>query len=101
MKAKHEPAQSRSTHFACHAPEARAVFISGTFNDWKADASPMIKDSKGDWSVALDLPPGRHEFKFVVDGVWYCEPGREEGVRGEEDRVPNPFGTLNRVIEVP
>lgn len=100
MRTKHAPEQTRSTHFACHAPEAQAVFLAGTFNDWKQDATPLAKDGEGDWGVALDLLPGRHEFKFVVDGVWCCEPGREEVTDGCADRVPNPFGTMNRVIEV-
>lgn len=100
MKNKSERDQSRATRFACHAPEARATFLAGTFNGWKPDATPMIKDGKGDWGVALDLLPGRYEFKFVVDGVWCCEPGRQEAGEGGADRVPNPFGTMNRVIEV-
>jgi 1,4-alpha-glucan branching enzyme len=101
MKTKHERQQSRSTRFACHAPEAKAVFLTGTFNDWKTDATPMTKNGQGNWSVTLDLPQGIHEFKFVVDGIWCCEPGREEGLDGGTGRVPNPFGTMNRVIEVP
>lgn len=47
----------------------------------------------------MNLSPGRHEFKFVVDGEWCCEPGcngRDQGPKC----VPNPFGTMNRVIEV-
>ena len=98
MKTKREHA--RSTRFSCHAPEARAVFLAGTFNGWKPDDTPLIKNGQGDWSVTLELPPGRHEFKFVVDGAWCCEPGQEERKEGGTDRVPNPFGTMNRVIEV-
>jgi 1,4-alpha-glucan branching enzyme len=100
VKTKHKPEPSRATRFACHAAEARAVFLAGAFNDWKADATPMVKDSRGDWSITMDLPPGRYEFKFVIDGVWCCEPGGQEVFEGAADRVPNSLGTMNRVIEV-
>ena len=61
----------------------------------------MTKDAEGNWSVAVDLKPGRYEFKYVVDGVWWCcEPGSDEPQPGQAGCVPNSFGTMNRVIEV-
>jgi 1,4-alpha-glucan branching enzyme len=96
--AKHPKA--KATAFSCHAPEARAIFLAGTFNDWNTGATPLTKDADGNWAVALELPPGRHEFKFVVDGVWCCEPGCDGTNRDCPKCVPNPFGTMNRVIEV-
>jgi hypothetical protein len=46
------------------------------------------------------LPPGRYEFKFVVDGAWCCEPGCEGPHHGCPKCVPNSSGTMNRLIEV-
>ncbi|MBX9792603.1 MAG: glycogen-binding domain-containing protein [Pirellulales bacterium] len=89
-----------STVFRCCAPDARAVFVAGTFNQWSADATPMAKNVDGNWSAAVDLKPGRYEFKYVVDGVWCCEPGGDEPQPGQAGFVPNSFGTMNRVIEV-
>ena len=60
----------------------------------------MIKDAKGNWDVAVALPPGHHEFKFVVDGVSCCEPGCEGPHQGCPKCVPNESGTMNRFIEV-
>jgi hypothetical protein len=96
------PAQERpaATKFECLAPAARAIFLAGTFNGWNAKATPMTKDAKGNWDVALALPPGRHEFKFVVDGAWCCEPGCEGPHQGCPKCVPNSSGTMNRFIEV-
>jgi hypothetical protein len=96
------PAQERpaATKFACLAPAARTVFLVGTFNGWDAKATPMIKDPEGNWDVALALPPGRHEFKFVVDGVSCCEPGCEGPHHGCLKCVPNSSGTMNRFIDV-
>ncbi len=52
---------------------AKEVHLAGTFNQWSVLATPMKKSSKG-WMVTLDLPPGQHLYKFVVDGKWYLDP---------------------------
>ncbi|MCI0456026.1 MAG: glycogen-binding domain-containing protein [Gemmataceae bacterium] len=100
MTKKHEPKQAHSTRFACHAPAVQAVFLAGTFNGWKPDATPMAKDGEGEWSVSLKLPPGRYEYKFVVDGHWCCEPGCDDRTYQGSGCVVNEYGTQNRVIEV-
>ena len=100
MTKKHEAEQARSTQFVCHAPDEKGVFLAGTFNDWNPKSTPMAKDAKGQWVAVLDLKPDRYEFKFVVDGVWCCEPGCDGTNRNCPKCVPNAFGTMNRVIEV-
>lgn len=100
MSKSNEQARVKPTAFMCHAPAAQQVFLAGTFNDWKPDVTPMVKGADGDWSASLKLSPGRYEFKFVVDGVWCCEPGSEDGTDQRPDCVPNEFGTMNRAIEV-
>ena len=86
-----------STVFTFDAPHASKVFLAGDFNSWNPDATPLARARGGRWSVALELPRGRHEYKFVVDGEWACEPGCE---RGSGKCVPNAFGTKNSVVEV-
>jgi hypothetical protein len=39
------------------------------------------------------LPPGRHEYKFVVDGQWLPDPNAQANAF-------NAYGTLNSVVEV-
>lgn len=91
--------ETTTTQFRCHAPEAAAVFLAGSFNDWSTDAVALTKDERGNWEGTLELPPGRHEFKFVVDGQWCCEPNCHAS--GECPKcVPNDFGTMNRFIDV-
>ncbi len=97
MSKAHKQQTSCATRFTCNAPSAQAVFLAGTFNGWDPAATPMIKDAKGNWDVAVALPPGRYEFKFVVDGDWCCEPGCEGTNRDCPKCVPNPFDTMNRV----
>jgi 1,4-alpha-glucan branching enzyme len=91
---------TETTVFRCRAPEAQTVFLAGSFNQWNAGATPMAKDAEGNWSVAVDLKPGRYEFKFVVDGAWCCEPGHDTPHHDCTNCVPNPFGTVNHVVEV-
>lgn len=93
--------KTKPVQFSCNAPKAKAVFVAGSFNDWKADAVPLHPDlPNGTWTGTVPLPPGRHEYKFVVDGQWCCEGGCEHEYRGCPKCVPNDFGTMNRVLEV-
>ena len=92
--------RSRAVAFACRATTAQAVYLSGTFNGWSSRATPMRKDEEGHWSVSVRLPPGRYEYKLVVDGEWRCETACSSDLESH-DCVPNGFGTTNRVLEVP
>lgn len=44
------------------------VQLSGDWNDWKA--IQMFHEGGGMWSVVTPVPPGAHEFKYIVDGEW-------------------------------
>lgn len=92
------PGRRVSFHLA--APGACAVFVAGTFNDWSPTALPMCRTEAGDWVAEVLLAPGRHECNFVVDGAWCCGPDGEEPPSDGSPCVANPFGTMNRVIEV-
>jgi 1,4-alpha-glucan branching enzyme len=83
--------KAKSVEFKFFAPSARKVSIAGTFNKWKAD--PARKDSRGNWSTKLSLTPGRHEYKFIVDGNWVNDPRCLSC-------IPNSFGSQNCVVEV-
>lgn len=73
--------------------EARAVCIAGSFNDWRPDAAPMVALGDGLWVKELTLPPGRYEYRFVVDGVWVDDPKAKEV-------APNPHGGVNGVLTI-
>ncbi|MBN1827397.1 MAG: glycogen-binding domain-containing protein [Candidatus Eisenbacteria bacterium] len=53
---------------------AGQVSLAGAFNDWNTMANPMTRGEGGVWSVTVDLPEGKHEYKFVVDGQWVPDP---------------------------
>ena len=54
----------------------------------------MIALGNGRWLKELALPPGRYEYRLVVDGQWIDDPLAKEF-------VPNPHGSRNGVIVVP
>ena len=98
---KMKKARAKTVELSCHAPEAKSVFVAGTFNDWKPDATPLHNHlPNGRWAVTLPLPRGHHEYKFVIDGQWCCESGSEGESSDSPGFVPNGFGTMNRVLEV-
>jgi len=79
--------------FAVVDPGARQVSLSGDFNDWSPDATPMKLRQEGRWEATVQLAPGRYQYKFVVNGHWIPDPQARE-------TVWNQHGTLNSVIEV-
>jgi serine protease AprX len=50
------------------APQARSVSVVGDFNDWQPSASPLVTVRSGWWHGMLALPPGRHHYRFWVEG---------------------------------
>jgi peroxiredoxin len=59
------------------ADGTKAVYLAGTFNDWKPTALKMDgPDGSGRFETKLTLEPGHHEYKFVLDGTRYRhDPG--------------------------
>ncbi len=55
---------------------ARRVALVGDFNGWDERATPMVqRGDDGAWSARVPLPPGRHQYAFVVDGTrWLVDP---------------------------
>ncbi len=90
----------KPVEFSCRAPNANVVFLAGGFNGWNADTPPLARQEDGNWSAVVPLPNGHHEYKFVVDGQWCCEPGCERQYPGCPKCAPNGFGTVNRIVQV-
>lgn len=90
----------REIRFQCVAPRAQSVCLVGAFNAWSPTATPMEVGQTDEWHASVKLPPGIYEYKYIVDGIWCCEPGFADEHYTGEDAVPNAFGTKNRVIEV-
>ncbi len=49
-------------------PQADKVCIAGEFNNWNTRATPMKKLKSGDFSITLELEPGRkYQFRYLID----------------------------------
>lgn len=69
--------------------DAKTVFLSGDFNGWSPNAYPMKKEGN-EWVMAVHLVPGKHLYKFVVDGKWIIDPANslwEENEHGSGNSV--------------
>jgi hypothetical protein len=71
--------------------EATIVILSGSFNNW--NQSQFIFGREGDeWICRIDLEPGGHTYKFIVDGNWLLDPANADT---EEDAA----GNVNSVLQ--
>ncbi|MGA9449733.1 MAG: glycogen-binding domain-containing protein [Verrucomicrobiia bacterium] len=81
--------------FVLELPEAQEVCLYGDFSGWPTAGLRLIRRSQnGRWEKRLMLPPGRYEYKCVVDAEWIHDPHASQN-------VPNPGGSLNPVLEAP
>jgi 1,4-alpha-glucan branching enzyme len=81
-----------TVRFVLVAPDAKEVSLAGTFNQWDAHATPLVRSgASGVWTATLTLPPGQHQYAFVVDGQrWVPDPGAPA--------VDDGFGRRNSVL---
>jgi 1,4-alpha-glucan branching enzyme len=86
-------AATKSAEFKLYAPQAKGVSVAGNFNNWSTKKLSAKKDPRGNWTVNVNLKPGRYEYKFFVDGSWLTDP--RNGMT-----VTNSFGSQNSIMEV-
>ena len=60
--------------FTVKADQVREICLAGDFNQWKVCDAPLMRVGEGVWSITIDLPRGRHEYMFVIDGKWVTDP---------------------------
>lgn len=91
--------------FRYKAPAARKVNLAGEFNNWVGtvgtgrvdpNIDPMSDpDGDGIWEISLRLPPGRYQYKFLIDQIdWQEDPGNPE-------TTDDNFGGKNSILVVP
>ena len=51
---------------------------------------PMHKGPNGTWYLNVTLKPGRHQYRFIADGVWQDDPAAQL-------RIANSLGGENCV----
>jgi chromosome partitioning protein len=102
-----EESQSRLAHlFGIHRTTAgvifvqpgdlgRSVFIAGEFNNWSATSAPMrFNERLRVFEAFVKLPPGRYQYRLVVDGRW------QPDWYNDEPQQLNQFDEPNSVVTV-
>jgi chromosome partitioning protein len=78
-------------------PAASDVRIAGDFNGWVPDRDVrslvQAEGSQRVWTKILSLPPGRYEYRYVVDGEWREDPENPSS-------AASPLGARNSVLLV-
>jgi 1,4-alpha-glucan branching enzyme len=85
--------QTKKETFQVVEPRANEVLLVGDFTAWNQNPIPLRRQKDGSWRATVDLRPGRHEYRFLVDGEW-----RDDTQCGS--RQANPFGSQNCVRDV-
>ena len=71
--------------------DAQRESVVGDFNGWDALRHPMKRSKGRPWRIAVDLPTGEYQFRYLVNETdWYDEDS--------VGRCPNPFGGENGLL---
>lgn len=70
-----------------------SVSLAGSFPAAPWDAPKPMADPDGDgrWTLDVPVPPGEHQYKFIVDGSWIPDPDNP-------DTTDDGFGGRNSVF---
>lgn len=88
---KTAPSGVQATTFTLRAPPFAQVFLAGDFNRWDPKANPMSHNGSR-FSLNIKLPPGRYQYKYIIDGEWTVDPTAPMTVSN--------IGTTNNVVTV-
>jgi 1,4-alpha-glucan branching enzyme len=79
--------------FSIAAPTALSVQLVGDFTGWQERPINLRKGPDGIWRGSVELKPGTHHYRFLVDGQWCDDPECHL-------HVPNPYGSQDAVRQV-
>lgn len=83
----------RMQTFSLTADSAKSVQLVGDFTRWQEQPINMQKSERGIWHAKVELAPGEHRYRFLVDGQWCDDPYCEL-------HAPNPYGSHDAVCRV-
>jgi 1,4-alpha-glucan branching enzyme len=63
---------------------AKSVFLAGDFNDWSPNTFKMER-SGDEWLLKVHLTPGKHLYKFIIDGKWILDPANKLWEQNKEN----------------
>ena len=68
--------------FQAAATDVTSVEIATSAFGWKRMFMNRVPTG---FTISLGLPPGTHDFKFIVGGVWQCDPSKPMHKTGENE----------------
>ena len=77
--------------FFYQSPQAKAVFVTGDFNEWHPTSHPMMQQPDGGWLIQIPLHHGHHRYLFLVDGKPTLDPRATGTVRGPHNEKVSLF----------
>ena len=83
--------QKKPVEFKFHADPGKNIVVAGDFNNWNPTKMKLIDNGDGIYTITVQLTPGCHQYKFLVDGSWQIDFANPE-------MVQNDFGSMNSVI---
>ncbi len=79
------------TTFRLWAPNAEAVFVAGTFNDWSPMGNPLAQEENGYWSVDVEGAKAGDHYKYrILNGdqdLWRIDAYAREVTNSVGDAV--------------
>jgi 1,4-alpha-glucan branching enzyme len=77
------------------ATDAKSVCIVGDFNNWNLYSNPMKKLKNGNYTVTLELKPGReYQFRYLID------ESKWENDWNADKYVKSPYGDSDNSVVV-
>ena len=77
------------------ATDAKSVCIVGDFNNWNLYANPMKKLKNGNYTITLELEPGReYQFRYLID------ESKWENDWNADKYVKSPYGDSDNSVVV-
>ncbi|KAM3282916.1 phosphoglucan phosphatase DSP4, amyloplastic [Capsicum chacoense] len=76
-----------------HGDDCTTVELSGLDIGWGQRIPLKFDEKQGLWTLQRDLPEGRYEYKYIVDGEWICS-------EFEPVTSPNKDGHVNNYVDV-
>ncbi|KAK9283915.1 hypothetical protein L1049_012170 [Liquidambar formosana] len=77
----------------CEGSNYSTVEVSGLDIGWGQRMPLNFDEGKGLWTLKRELPEGRYEYKYIVDGEWMCN-------KHELVSSANDDGHVNNYVEV-
>lgn len=82
-----ERVESGRYRFVLDAPDAQQVVLLADFLDWDESRGALERTAGGRFEGTFEVPPGRHRYRMLVDGVPVTPPARayaDDGFGGRD-----------------